>query len=324
MPRSWHRRAFLGASAAGLAAGVVPSRATAAEEPAKPQTFVYKTVGDCPIKADVYGAAPGENRPLAVWVHGGALIMGDRRGIDRALLAELLKSGYVVISIDYRLAPETKLPAIHDDLRDALAWASAEGPRRFGARDDRLAVLGGSAGGYLTLVSGYLIKLRPSALVAFWGYGDISSAWYGKPDPFYRRQPLVTETDARAAVGQKIIAEPPPKNDRGRFYLYCRQNGLWSREVAGIAADAGNDFDRFCPIRNLSAEYPPTFLVHGTHDSDVPHEQSVVMDRELSRFNVPHEFVSIPGMGHGLRGVDTTIVADLYRRVLAFLRKYAG
>ena len=52
---------------------------------------------------------PDERRPLAVWIHGGALIMGDRRGIDRTLLGELIKAGYIVVSIDYRLAPETKL-----------------------------------------------------------------------------------------------------------------------------------------------------------------------------------------------------------------------
>ena len=45
--------------------------------------------------------------------------MGDRGGIDRRVKRLLLKSGYVIVSIDYRLAPETKLPAIIEDLRDA-------------------------------------------------------------------------------------------------------------------------------------------------------------------------------------------------------------
>ncbi len=54
-------------------------------------------------------------------------------------------------------------------------------------------------------------------------------------------------------------------------------------------------FDRFCPVRNVSAQYPPTLLIHGTNDTDVPHEQSVLMDRELTRRGVPHEFISVPG-----------------------------
>ncbi len=56
-------------------------------------------------------------------------------------------------------------------------------------------------------------------------------------------------------------------------------------------------FDAFCPVRNLSAKYPPTLLIHGTKDIDVPHEQSVVMDRELSRHGVPHELISVPAPG---------------------------
>ena len=55
--------------------------------------------------------------------------MGDRRGIDATLRDELIKAGYVVVSIDYRLAPETKLPAILDDVKDAFAWIRSEGPK---------------------------------------------------------------------------------------------------------------------------------------------------------------------------------------------------
>ncbi len=128
--------------------------------------------------------------------------MGNRQGIDRTLRDDLIDSGYAVVSIDYRLAPETKLAAILDDVRDAFAWIRSEGPKAFAARTDRIAVLGGSAGGYLALCSGYLVRPRPASLVSFWGYGDIAGDWYGRPDPFYRRQALVSESEARAAVGQ--------------------------------------------------------------------------------------------------------------------------
>jgi acetyl esterase/lipase len=79
-----------------------------------------------------------------------------------------------VVAIDYRLAPEAKLPAIVDDLRDAAAWIREQGPARFGIASERLAVAGHAAGGYLTLLSGHAVEPRPRALVSFYGYGDIA------------------------------------------------------------------------------------------------------------------------------------------------------
>ena len=83
MKGRWHRRAFLGASVAGMVAEATIARGrTFEDEETTPRTFTYKTVGDCAIKADVYGAAGGQDRPVAAWIHGGALIVGDRRGVD--------------------------------------------------------------------------------------------------------------------------------------------------------------------------------------------------------------------------------------------------
>jgi acetyl esterase/lipase len=289
------------------------------------ETLTYKTVGELPIKVDVWNGSRNEQRPVAVWIHGGALIMGNRQGMDRVLREMLIKAGYLVASIDYRLAPETKLADILGDVRDAFAWIRREGQRTFGARTDRIVVLGGSAGGYLTLTSGYLVEPRPQALVSFWGYGDIVGPWYSRPDAFYRRQPLVSEAEARAAVGTKPVADPEPRNQRGRFYLYCRQNGLWPKEVAGHDPDAEpRAFDRFCPIRNVTAAYPPTLLIHGTNDTDVPHELSVAMDQELARKGALHEFISVAGGAHGLGNIERPRVTAIYEHVIAFLARVMG
>ena len=260
---------------------------------------------------------------MVVWIHGGALIMGHRGGIDRALLGALTKAGYVVVSIDYRLAPETKLPAIVEDVQDACRWVRERGPKLFHIAPGRLAVMGGSAGGYLTLMTGFRVEPRPKALVSFWGYGDIAGAWYSRPDPFYRSQPLVSEEEAHGAVGRAVISEAVGKNDRSRFYLYCRQQGLWPKEVAGHDPDAEpRAFDPFCPLRNVTAAYPPTLLIHGTKDTDVPYEQSELMDRELARKGVEHELITVPGGAHGLGGTDPAVIADIRRRILVFLARH--
>src|SRR5437764_432438 len=131
-----------------------------------PETVVYKTAESHPIKLDVYRPA-GEGRvPVVVWIHGGALIMGSREQIHgrSGLLDACLLKGLAVVAIDYRLAPETRLPEILADVQDAFAWVRAEGSVH-GLDGDRIGVMGHSAGGYLTLMCGFMLQPRPSALV---------------------------------------------------------------------------------------------------------------------------------------------------------------
>jgi acetyl esterase/lipase len=316
------RRTFLQSLAVGAVATVLPRFASAQPENPRKHIYTYKTASQCEIKADVYGASDSV-RPVLIWIHGGALIMGNRGQIDKALLGKLLTAGYAVVSIDYRLAPETKLPAILEDLQDACKWVRVKGPELFHIDPKRIAVLGGSAGGYLTLAAGFRVDPRPTALVSFWGYGDIADAWYSRPDPFYSRMPPVPKEEAYQAVGGRVISESSGKNNRSRFYLYCRQQGLWPKEVAGHDPDKEpREFDAFCPVRNVSAQYPPTLLIHGTKDTDVPYEQSELMAKELRRKGVEHEFLTIKDAGHGLAGAKPGVMAEVHERVLAFLNKH--
>src|SRR5262249_37439771 len=153
---------------------------------------------------------------VVLWIHGGALIMGDRSLSAKpgTLLNALLQAGYAVVSIDYRLAPHVQLAAILKDVQDAYAWVYSKGPKLFHIDPHKIGVMGGSAGGYLTLMTGFRVQPRPRVLVSLWGYGDIDGDWYSKPDPFYRKQPLVSREEADKEGGRKL-------------YLYLRQQGLW-------------------------------------------------------------------------------------------------
>lgn len=286
--------------------------------PAQPRTVVYKSVPGCEIKADVYRRGD----PVAVWIHGGALIMGSRRLPESSrMLRHLLEAGFTVVSIDYRLAPETKLPGIIEDLEDAFRWLRRDAAS-LGIDGGRVAVCGGSAGGYLTLMAGFRVEPRPKALVSYWGYGDIVGPWYSRPDPFYLKQPAISRQEALAVVGKAPLSEPPPNNRRGRFYLHCRQQGTWPKEVAGHDPDTKDRwFDSYCPIRNVTHDYPPTMLVHGTADTDVPYEQSAMMAERLRREGVEHRLVMVPDGGHGLGNIAPEEQERIYRDAAAFLKE---
>jgi len=271
------------------------------------------------------GAAQGAGKPAVMWIHGGALIFGSRTSLSRRFHSALLEQGYVVVSIDYRLAPETKLPGIIEDVQDAYRWMREQGSKRFGIDPNRIATAGSSAGGYLTLMTGFSVDPRPRALVSFWGYGDITSPWYSEPDAFYRQQPLVSKEEAYGSVTTAPLSEPPAGNRRGQFYLYCRQMGIWPNEVAGHDPHGERRwFDRYCPIRQVSAKYPPVILVHGTEDTDVPYAESRNMAAKLAEAGVDHEFITVNGAGHGLSGAKPGEADQAADRAVEFLKPRMG
>ena len=285
------------------------------------RTYVYKTVGDCLIHADVFRPADRQSRPVILWLHGGALIWGSRTRIQPEQLARYGQEGFVVVAIDYRLAPETKLPAILDDLKDAYTWIRTSGPALFQADPDRIIVVGHSAGGYLALMAGCTLSPAPRALVSFYGYGDIGGEWCNQPDAYYSRQTAVSQESADKAVGSTVLAEAP-SGKRWPFYYYCRQQGCWAREVLGEQAD----IDGFCPIRHVTQAFPPTLLLHGGKDTDVPVQQSVQMADELRRKGIACTLITLPDHNHVFdlgRGMEDPLVADAFEQVVSFVKEHS-
>lgn len=291
------------------------------------RTEVYKVASGCELRANIH-RLPGDTvRPAILWLHGGALIFGDRTTIAPEQVDLYLQAGYVVVAVDYRLAPEASLTDIVEDVADSWLWLRERGPRLFNIDPDRMAVVGHSAGGYLALMAGFRAKPAPRALVTFYGYGDIAGAWYHRPDPFYCSLPAVPGEEARRWVGGSVISGTPfqghPFEERYRFYIHCRQQGSWPETVTGHDPRVEPEwFTSFCPIRNVSAEYPPALLVHGDQDTDVPFAQSVQMSEELARRGVQHRLVPLVGRGHmfDMEGVKEPVVAATFEQVLAFLR----
>ena len=308
---------------------VVIAATSLAEEPktkttTKTTTYIYKTVGKLPIKLDVVRADDDVRRSVVVWIHGGALINGHRAGISGRVRQMMLEAGYAIVSIDYRLAPETRLPEIIADVEDAFAWIRKEGPSRFNVDVGRIAVMGGSAGGCLTLTAGYRVKPSPTVLVSFWGYGDLIGDWYSKPSPHPRHhRSKLTEAEAYRQVGGPPIADSRDRRgDGGAFYQFCRQRGIWPKAVTGW--DPSTEAEKFYPymaVKNVTKDYPPTLLIHGDKDTDVPYEQSVMMAKQFKKHSVEHRLITIQGGEHGLGGGDPKRIDEAYKAALEFVNR---
>jgi len=295
-------------------------------KPFQKKTFIYKSIDGVPIRADLFQTDHTGLNPVIIYIHGGALIFGSRTGMPGEQVNFYLKNGYSVVSIDYRLAPETKLPEVVNDVMDAIQWVQVNGRDSLGIDSSKIFVVGHSAGAYLSLMTGYILKTPPRAIVSFYGYGDIKSEWYNKPDSFYRTKGLISKDTATKLIYDSVITEASA-NDRFNLYLYTRQTGTWPMMVSNHNPQLeAKWFDKYCPIENITANYPPVLLIHGDKDTDVPFKQSVLLDNKLKAMGVTHQFIKMKNYDHVFDlfagGLSNPDIQKAFDDVIIFLDKY--
>ncbi|KAG8698925.1 hypothetical protein FRC08_005623 [Ceratobasidium sp. 394] len=111
------------------------------------------------------GEKPNEGWPVMVYMHGGGWTFGSAEGGISFFSRACVEAKCVVVSVDYRLAPENPFPAAVDDAWDALCWVVGEGKDELGIDTSRVAVGGGSAGGNLAAVLAQRASLAGIPLV---------------------------------------------------------------------------------------------------------------------------------------------------------------
>jgi acetyl esterase/lipase len=231
--------------------------------PVQLEERVFSTTDGEKLTLDIY--SPGyESSPLpgVLVIHGGTWQDGHSRDF-MALNAYLAARDYIVVSINYRLAPKWKFPAGRDDVLSALAYLKVYG-REFGLDPTRLALMGRSAGGQLALLAAYTAG-EPAirGVVSVYGPTDLK---FGYDRPASNRL-----FDTRGVL-ESYLGGPPAKADDAYF-----------------AAS---------PINFVTASTPPTLLIHGLHDQHVLPEESARLEARLAESKVKHLFVRLPWATH--------------------------
>lgn len=280
-------------------------------------TVVYKKTNQFQIEADFYPTTRPSS-PVIVYIHGGGLVWGSKEDLKQEQIEFYLNAGFNLFSVNYRLAPETKLPEIKSDIEDAIFWLKHEGVNQFNYNPEKIAVIGGSAGGYLALLTG-ILETKPEVIVSFYGYGDIHGDWAHKPSPHYEKMTKVPKELADMLVSNEVVTVGPIQK-RYAIYMYGRQTGSWINKISGLNR---SELLTYCPLHNVTNSYPPTLLLHGTMDEDVPYEQSVLMSKALTEANVPTELITIQDGKHVFdEDWENPIVQHAFNKVIQFLERF--
>jgi acetyl esterase/lipase len=234
-------------------------------------------------------------RPLLFEIHGGGFVMGSIEMMDPWCQRVAAEADAVVVSVEYRLAPENPFPAGLDDCYAALCW-SAENARELGADPERIAIAGQSAGGGLAAATALLARDRGGPALCF--------------------QLLeIPELDDRL--------ETPSMQQFDDTPLWNRPNAVWSwRHYLG-ADHAGEVSAYAAPSRAKDlGGLPPAYV--STMEFDPLRDEGIDYALRMLQAGVSVELHSFPGTFHGSalvpsaavsrRGLDE-VVATLKRRL---------
>lgn len=229
-----------------------------------------------PLRVRVYRPAAGvdEDRPGILWLHGGGYVMGtldmDDGGCE-GLVADL---GAVVVSVDYRLAPEHPHPAPVHDAHAALTWM-ADHASELGIDPSRIAVAGGSAGGGLAAATCLLARDRGGPAIS-------------QQVLLY---PMLDDRNDTPSV--EAFPDIPPWNSR-------HNAAAWSA-LLGTRADGDDTSPCAAPARAVDVSgLPPTFLQVG--ELDIFRDEDIEYARRLMQAGVSTELHVYPGVYHAAEG----------------------
>jgi acetyl esterase/lipase len=245
-----------------------------------------------------------DKNPLVVFVHGGAFLFGDKADKQVTPALELLKHGYALVSINYRLSGEAHFPAQIQDVKAAIRFLRANAAK-YKLATDKIAIWGGSAGGYLSAlagVSGDVAALDDPNL----GNAEQSSRVQAVIDWFGPINFLTMDANLRESGKGK------PDHDGAE----SPESRLWGKpiqEIPDLVKTAN-------PETYLSSDDAVFFLQHGSEDKLVPTQQSghfaEMLTAILGKEKVIYEILQ--GANHGDPAFETP---ENMAKVLIFLDK---
>jgi acetyl esterase/lipase len=223
---------------------------------------------------------------VIILVHGGGWSQGDKA--DFTAYVDTLKKrlpGWAIFNINYRLATGSAnfFPTQENDVKTAIEFIY--GKRAEYVISDKFVMLGTSAGGHLSLLHAYKYStpVKIKAVVDFFGPTDLVDMYNNPANPLIPLQ-LIQVTGGTPSTVPSI---------------YSQAN----------------------PLNYITAQSPPTIILHGGVDIVVSYTQSVLLKNKLQTFGVVNQYVFYPTENHGWTGANLT---DSFDKITTFLNAHVN
>ena len=232
--------------------------------------ILYGTADGQPLTMDYYAPKGPAPHPIAIIIHGGGYHGGDSKAGSEAYVADFLApAGYAVFSVNYRVAPKYPYPYMVQDVQRAVRYLRSHA-RDYKADPNKIALVGGSAGGYLSNMVGLLNAP-----------GDPNAS-----DP-------IDQVSAQAQAVVSLYAQSsfefvPLNADVHRFLdPFIAQKGL--KEAIRESS----------PITYVAKRDPPFLQILGDQDEYIPMSEATNLQTALHAVKVRCDIITIPGGHHG-------------------------
>ncbi|KAJ6625516.1 SNF2 family N-terminal domain-containing protein [Mycena sp. CBHHK59/15] len=281
-----------------------------------PLELVYSSVDGLDISLDVFvpeSATETAKVPVFIWWHGGGLLQGTRKATSPHHLSAPAKHNLCIVSADYRLAPQTRLPGILADCTAAMdfvrspAFAFATGNR---VDASKMVLSGSSAGGWLSLLAGTGIGyaacgLDPpapvSGIAALYPITDLTDPfWTTKQYPVSYMPRIVQDSEVQPFINpdDEKVAFSTLDSKRAVFYHYMVQEGILESLLLDGTGIPSSSFAIAPAIKTGKFTVPPTYVIHGDIDDKVPCRQARDVVDALKEVKADVEYEELPGVDH--------------------------
>jgi acetyl esterase/lipase len=292
-----------------LLASSLLGAAAAAEQPnfTRREVIYGRTYGTA-LTMDVFTPKKDANGAGIIFVVSGGWY-SSHESISPGLARPFLERGYTVFAVVHGSNPKFAIPEILQDLNRAVRFIR-HNAKEYGIDPGRLGIVGGSAGGHLSLMQGC--------------GGDAGNPRAG--DPVDRESSRVAAVAAFypptdflnwGEKGKRMVGEAPPLHLKGAFDFREFDRKTGALEPITDEAKVKEILQKISPINHVGKNNPPTLIIHGDKDELVPLQQAETMTAKLKEAGVTAQLIVKKGGRH-----DGALVVEYMPKVLDWFDKH--